>query len=85
MAATDLNADDHSVLGALMLADIDMTARTADKLADLAGLSESQTAKTLRKLEGMDPPLVQRDTDATLGREVWIALSAAGDAVDGES
>lgn len=65
------------------MAEVGPDERTVEKLAVRAGLSAQDILSTLRNLEALDPPLVERERDATLEVEVWIALEAAIAALEG--
>jgi hypothetical protein len=57
--------------------------RTVEAIAARAVLTVDETLRTLRQLESLEPPVVHRDTDATLGIEFWIAMEpGASDLVD---
>lgn len=73
-----LTVTEREVLGELILdKDAPVESRTLSAVAERANMSESEVARILQQLESADPPLVHRDTDATLGQEFWIALEPA--------
>lgn len=72
------------MLGGLLLSpDARITQKTVPAIAARIGLSEHDVARTLAQLEDLEPPLVHRDTDASLGIECWIALEYAIAALEG--
>lgn len=85
--AAALTPIERTVLDVLMRPGARVTDRTVKAIAGQCGLSEAEVRRSLEKLESPDPPLVHRDTDATLQVEFWIALPAAMDALEpgGES
>ncbi len=75
---SNLTATERQVLGELILdKDTPVQSRTLSAVAKRANVSEPEVARILQQLESADPPLVHRDTDATLGLEFWIALEPA--------
>ena len=72
---SNLTATERQVLGELILdKDTPVQSRTLSAVAKRANVSETEVPRILQQLESADPPLVHRDTDATLGLEFWIAL-----------
>ena len=75
---SNLTATERQVLGELILdKDTPVQSRTLSAVAERANMSETEVARMLEQLASADPPLVHRDTDATLGLEFWIALEPA--------
>lgn len=75
---SDLSVPERQVLGELISdKDSPIQSRTLSAVAQRANLSDADVALTLERLESFDPPLVQRETDATLGLEFWMALEPA--------
>ncbi len=75
---SSLTAAERQVLGELILdKDTAVESRTLSAVAKRANMSETEVARILQQLESADPPLVHRDSDATLRLEFWIALEPA--------
>jgi hypothetical protein len=68
---SNLTSDERKVFGAPKTLP-SVTDATTEAITRVTGLAGPLVGRTLRRLAGMEPPLVREDVDANTGRRFWI-------------